>query len=425
MLLLRSMTQINVTIMRILVTMLFVLSPQIMTGQTQYFSDVQPTAYYFAETSMMYEMKITAGCSPPNLATSPITMGAFCPDQNISREQAAVFLMRAWSTRVWNSAESFRTQATPSYADQTQFCNAVSYFQDVPCGSVYFPYIQKLYELGITGGVVAPSYNSSGVFQKGIFCPNTSDNGSVYPACTGQGNIANYQAAIFINRVKILSDRRCAALYYDTATTVKPFPSGTDSSCTVGTYTWTYPTTSPYFTDVTDGYAGFIQAFGGSGAFRVFAPFNGWAYPLQGQCCVFGEYALTPRKALASWLMNALFVAEPVTITSSPSGLSISVDGTNFTAPQTFSWAAGSVHTIGLTSAQAGGAGTQYVYSNWSDSGAATHAITVPTSSATYTASFTTQYYLSTSAGAGGTSKSCEPMDERRGGRSDQRHGEQ
>jgi energy-coupling factor transporter ATP-binding protein EcfA2 len=55
---------------------------------------------------------------------------------------------------------------------------------------------------------------------------------------------------------------------------------------------------------------------------------------------------------------------------SSPSGLAITVDGTNYTAPQTFQWGAGSSHTIAVASPLAGATGTQYVFGNWSDSGA-------------------------------------------------------
>ena len=93
-----------------------------------------------------------------------------------------------------------------------------------------------------------------------------------------------------------------------------------------------------------------------------------------------------------------------VTVTSSPSSLSLSVDSANCTAPCTFQWTPGSNHTIAVsTSPQSGGTGTQYIYASWSDSGAESHSVTVPSSSITYTANFTTQYYLTTSAGTGGS----------------------
>jgi uncharacterized protein (TIGR03437 family) len=87
-----------------------------------------------------------------------------------------------------------------------------------------------------------------------------------------------------------------------------------------------------------------------------------------------------------------------VTVQTSPAGLSIQVDSSTYTSPQTFSFVPGSIHTIGVTGTQSGGAGTQYVFANWSDSGSVSHSITASNSAATYTAAFTTQYQLSTSA---------------------------
>ncbi len=101
------------------------------------------------------------------------------------------------------------------------------------------------------------------------------------------------------------------------------------------------------------------------------------------------------------------FVIQPpsvsiqVTVQTNPSGRSFTVDGATYTAVQTFTWASGSTHTIGTTNPQSGGAGTQYVWSNWSDGGGISHTVS-PTSNTTYTASFVTQHYLTMSAGAGG-----------------------
>ncbi len=89
-------------------------------------------------------------------------------------------------------------------------------------------------------------------------------------------------------------------------------------------------------------------------------------------------------------------ILDTVTVTTSPANLSITVDGTTYTAPQTFNWVPGSSHTISTTSPQAGSAGTQFVFSSWSDSGAQSHSVTAPTAETTYTASFATQYQLTT-----------------------------
>src|ERR1035438_1995060 len=86
------------------------------------------------------------------------------------------------------------------------------------------------------------------------------------------------------------------------------------------------------------------------------------------------------------WMGSGL--ATSITIQTSPSGLQFSVDGgPSQTAPQTLDLSQGS-HTIAVASPQAGGSGTQYVFTSWSDGGAASHSITVGTSPATYTASF-------------------------------------
>jgi hypothetical protein len=86
-------------------------------------------------------------------------------------------------------------------------------------------------------------------------------------------------------------------------------------------------------------------------------------------------------------------------VNSTPAGLDFTVDGTDYTNGQSFTWTAGSTHTIGVNSPQtATKAGTRYAFANWSDSGAQTHTITASSSGATYTASFKAQYLLSVSA---------------------------
>lgn len=91
-----------------------------------------------------------------------------------------------------------------------------------------------------------------------------------------------------------------------------------------------------------------------------------------------------------------------VTVQSSPAGHTFSVDGTSYSATKTFSWTPGSSHTIATTSPQSGGTLVRYVWSNWSDSGAMSHTV-APTKNTTYTANFTTQYYLTMASATGGT----------------------
>jgi uncharacterized repeat protein (TIGR01451 family) len=90
-----------------------------------------------------------------------------------------------------------------------------------------------------------------------------------------------------------------------------------------------------------------------------------------------------------------------VTVGTTPGGLSFSVDGTSYTTQQVFSWVKGSVHTIATISPQADGPGVRHVFAKWSDKGAISHNV-APTKNTLYTASFTTQYFLTMNAGIGG-----------------------
>ena len=90
-------------------------------------------------------------------------------------------------------------------------------------------------------------------------------------------------------------------------------------------------------------------------------------------------------------------VLVPIALNTVPAGLAISFDGTSYSG-QTLQLPVYSTHTISVATPQAGTPGTQYVFSNWSDGGDATHAISVPSTPTTYTATFTTQYQLTLAA---------------------------
>src|SRR5206468_9286741 len=97
-----------------------------------------------------------------------------------------------------------------------------------------------------------------------------------------------------------------------------------------------------------------------------------------------------------------------ITITTSPPGLQIIVDGSTLTAPQTFSWAICIAitcppeggHKIDVPSLQGSG-GARLVFTSWSDGGAQSHTI-IPRSPGTYTASFKMQYLLTTAVSPAG-----------------------
>ncbi|MDR3763859.1 MAG: hypothetical protein P4M01_07160 [Acidobacteriota bacterium] len=100
--------------------------------------------------------------------------------------------------------------------------------------------------------------------------------------------------------------------------------------------------------------------------------------------------------------------AGSATITSTPSGVSLTTSGTgcvpgSYSTPVTLIWTQSSTCTLSIGTPSAA-TGTQYVFSQWSDgTTTATDTVTAPTSSAVYNAVFTTQYQLTTAAGTGGT----------------------
>jgi hypothetical protein len=94
-----------------------------------------------------------------------------------------------------------------------------------------------------------------------------------------------------------------------------------------------------------------------------------------------------------------------VTIATAPTNLTITVDGTNYTAPAVFNWLPTSSHTLDTASPQIAADGhSRSVFASWSDGGAQSHSLTVPFSPMTNKASFVTNYLLDVSitpAGAG------------------------
>lgn len=103
------------------------------------------------------------------------------------------------------------------------------------------------------------------------------------------------------------------------------------------------------------------------------------------------RYWLTAICGVLGCASQPMLLAQPgsvaVTVSTSPPGLQILVDGVTSTAPQTFQWAAASSHTIGVASPQTSG-GQFYAFTNWLDGGNQTRTITVPTAAGNFTANF-------------------------------------
>lgn len=82
------------------------------------------------------------------------------------------------------------------------------------------------------------------------------------------------------------------------------------------------------------------------------------------------------------------------TIDTEPSGLQVEVDGSDYTAPASFSWPAGYTHIINAPSLQSPTSDVRHEFGKWSDGGAQLHSITVGTVDTTITAVYGTWCYV-------------------------------
>jgi hypothetical protein len=97
---------------------------------TVLFGDASSGDYYYAAINALAQHGITAGCGSNN----------FCPSQAVTRDQMAIFMVRA----VYGS-DTFTYSTSP-------------YFTDVQSSTFGFKWIQKLYELGVTSGCGSNMY---------------------------------------------------------------------------------------------------------------------------------------------------------------------------------------------------------------------------------------------------------------------------
>ena len=88
---------------------------------------------------------------------------------------------------------------------------------------------------------------------------------------------------------------------------------------------------------------------------------------------------------------------------TSPVGLTFDAAGDTYSTTKTFLWSQGWQALLNVDSPQFGAPGTQYVFQSWSDGGGQSHWITIPPDPATYIASFSTLYALTTSVNPPGT----------------------
>ncbi len=90
-------------------------------------------------------------------------------------------------------------------------------------------------------------------------------------------------------------------------------------------------------------------------------------------------------------VVNCIFApARPINFATVPAGLNLLADRTSIPTPNEIDWGLGTTHSIGVISPQSDSVGNHWVFTSWSDGGAATHAYTVASSSLpdTLTATF-------------------------------------
>ena len=103
------------------------------------FSDVSPTSVFCKYIKRLSELGITLGCGEGN----------FCPDDTVTRNQMAAFLVRA-------------VEGEPD----ADYCDTGSPFSDVSPSSFFCKYIKRLSELGITNGCGDGNYCPNGTVSR-------------------------------------------------------------------------------------------------------------------------------------------------------------------------------------------------------------------------------------------------------------------
>ncbi|MDH4037393.1 MAG: YCF48-related protein [Candidatus Krumholzibacteria bacterium] len=129
--------------------------------------------------------------------------------------------------------------------------------------------------------------------------------------------------------------------------------------------------------------------------------FNGWTGSGSGSYSGWANPATVRMNAPVTQV--AAFGTEVTVVVSCvPAGRSFVVDGTTYSGSQQFTWTPGSSHTVDATSPQGVTADTRYLFSSWSDGGAASHTVAL-VSNTNLTTTFRAQYTLVTVAGSGGS----------------------
>jgi hypothetical protein len=286
----------------------------------------------------------------------------------------------------FQTSNGFITQNVNNHTvvNGNQFCNQGAITVPSTAGAAT-PYPSNIFVTGLTGNVGAVTVNlnnisSSDIQQTDLLLVGPTGAAIIPFASVGDGST--------IGGVNIVLEDSASGLIPGGS----PLTSGSyqPTSITGGT-SLIFPAPAPLVNAsnyaATDGSATLTSTFQNT------APTGTWALYAMDHS---GSGAAT---IAGGWCVNISPATVQTTITTSPAGLLVSVDGgTATTAPLVENWVPGSSHTIATSSPQSGAPGVQYVFSSWSDSGAISHSITVPSTATTYTATFNTQYQLTTQA---------------------------
>ena len=323
-------------------------------------------------------------CSGGN--TVPVSNGQASCTTSFTTEGSRVVTAAYNGTVNFQGSSGMITQTVNNHTVVTgnQFCNQGPITVPSTAGAAT-PYPSNIFVTGLSGnvGVVTVNLNnisSADIAQTDLLLVGPTGAAIIPFAKVGDGTT--------IGGVNITLDDAASSLIPGGS----PLTSGTYKPTSItGSQSLVFPAPAPTVNGsnyaATDGTATLSSMFSGT------APNGTWAlYAIDNS----GSGAATIG---GGWCVNISPATVAVTITTSPSGLLVSADGSTATAaPLVENWVPGSSHTIATSSPQSGAAGVQYVWSSWSDSGAISHGITVPSTATTYTASFNTQYQLTTQA---------------------------
>jgi Divergent InlB B-repeat domain/Abnormal spindle-like microcephaly-assoc'd, ASPM-SPD-2-Hydin len=323
-------------------------------------------------------------CSGGN--TVPVSNGQAACTTSFSTEGARNITAAYNGTVNFQAGSGFITQTVNNHTVITgnQFCNQGAITVPSTAGAST-PYPSNIFVTGLSGNVGAVTVNLNNINSSNIA---QTDLLLVGPTGAQIIPFASVGDSSTINGVNVTLDDSASSLIPGGS----PLTTGSYKPTSItGSTSLVFPAPAPTVTAAN--YAATDGAATLTSTFQNTAPNGTWAlYAMDNS----GNGAASIG---GGWCVNISPPAVQTTITTSPAGLLVSVDGgTATTAPLVENWVPGSSHTIATTSPQSGGTGVQYVFSSWSDSGAISHSITVPSTATTYTASFNTQYQLTTQA---------------------------